>query len=233
MTEFINKNMRIGALMRFAQSPYLVERYLTRSSSQLQQDLFALATSNFKRNGFFVEFGATDGLELSNTYLLEKEFGWSGILAEPCRSWYPALKQNRGCCIEHKCVWVESNKELIFNETPGAQISTIDSFSDCDFHGSGRKTGKKYSVNTISLIDLLNKFNAPSVIDYLSIDTEGSEYEILRSFPFGKHIFKAITCEHNYSEARDNIHTLLTGNGYRRVLKDFTLFDDWYVFDAI
>ena len=51
------------------------------SKSQLKQDIFVLLETGFKRNGFFVEFGATNGIDLSNTYLLEKRFGWNGILA--------------------------------------------------------------------------------------------------------------------------------------------------------
>ena len=203
-----------------------------KARGQLCQDLFVLAHFGFKSNGFFVEFGATNGVDLSNTYLLEKEFGWSGILSEPCRVWYPALIQNRECYIDHKCVWTESGAELIFNETLGPQISTIDTYSYSDFHSAERVNGKKYAVKTISLVDLLDKFGAPSVIDYLSIDTEGSEFDILQAFPFDKYSFKMITCEHNYSISREKIHTLLSQNGYRRILQEFTQFDDWYILES-
>ena len=56
---------------------------IKNTKSQINQDIFVLYTLNWKRNGFFVEFGATDGMDLSNTYLLEKDFGWRGILSEP------------------------------------------------------------------------------------------------------------------------------------------------------
>jgi FkbM family methyltransferase len=232
MNNTIDINVLIGAFKKVAKNPSLVELYLSKSRGQLQQDLFALVMNNFKRNGFFVEFGATDGKALSNTYILEKEFAWSGILAEPCRVWYPALIQNRECYIEHKCVWTESGMELIFNETAGAQISTIDIYSDSDFHSAGRVDGKRYAVKTISLVDLLDKFSAPSEIDYLSIDTEGSEFDILQAFPFSKYTFKTITCEHNFSKSREKIHTLLSQHGYRRVLQEFSQFDDWYVLEG-
>ena len=57
------------------------------SKGQLKQDIMALIFNDFKRSGYFVEFGAAGGISLSNTYLLEKELGWTGILSEPCYRW--------------------------------------------------------------------------------------------------------------------------------------------------
>jgi hypothetical protein len=54
----------------------LILKWLEKSKSETRQDLFVLEQLNFKRGGFFVEFGATNGIDISNTYLLEKEFGW-------------------------------------------------------------------------------------------------------------------------------------------------------------
>jgi FkbM family methyltransferase len=200
------------------------------SCSQLHQDLFVLSQLNFKTNGYFVEFGATNGITLSNTYLLEKRYNWSGIIAEPATCWHGELFKNRQCNIDTNCVWMESNKTLLFRETNTAELSTISSFSDCDSHALERQTQpKQYEVNTISLNDLLAKYNAPRVIDYLSIDTEGSEYEILKNFDFSNYSFKIITCEHNHTPSRDLIYNLLTFHGYTRVLKEVSQFDDWYI----
>lgn len=68
-------------------------KYFRKSKSQIRQDLFVLAELNFKTNGFFVEFGATNGIDLSNSHLMEKEFGWKGILAEPAKCWHKDLKK--------------------------------------------------------------------------------------------------------------------------------------------
>jgi hypothetical protein len=67
------------------------------------------------------------------------------------------------------------------------------------------------------------------MIDYLSIDTEGSEYEILSHFDFEKYHFKIITCEHNFTPARERIFSLLTKNGYARKCENLSKIDDWYV----
>jgi FkbM family methyltransferase len=160
---------------------------------------------------------------------LEKEFGWSGILAEPGERWHRDLKNNRNCQIEPKCVWRDSQSVLTFNETPEGEYSTIDAHSSSDNHDRMRKKGKKYSVTTISLEDMLNRYNAPRRIDYLSVDTEGSEYEILSSFDFDRYEFTTITCEHNFSPQREEIFSLLTSKGYRRAFEGLSSFDDWYV----
>lgn len=200
-----------------------------KSKSQMKQDLFVLLELDFLKNGFFVEFGATNGFDLSNTYLLEKEFGWNGILAEPAKYWHENLKANRNCHIETNCVWNKSNQVLNFSEPSMKELSTISDFNFSDHHNKARKISNNYKVNTISLIDLLDKYNAPKTIDYLSIDTEGSEYEILANFNFERYKFNIITCEHNFTNIRKKIFKLLTKNGYKRKYKGLSHFDDWYV----
>jgi FkbM family methyltransferase len=208
-------------------------KYLNKSHSQLNQELFVLSQLNFKKGGYFVEFGATDGVELSNTYLLEMEFGWHGILAEPAIFWQKKLKENRKANIEFSCVWKNTGSILSFNEVSVPELSTLLDFSSSDSHDSSRKRGKRYEVNTISLLDLLQKYNAPKIIDYLSLDTEGSEYEILENFDFSEYEFRIITCEHNFTPMRDKINNLLTSKGYKRVLSAISEFDDWYIKESL
>ncbi|MFM8245210.1 MAG: FkbM family methyltransferase, partial [Candidatus Fonsibacter sp.] len=81
----------------------------------------------------------------------------------------------------------------------------------------------------ISLEDVLKKFNAPLYIDYLSVDTEGSEFEILKNFNFSMFTFKIITCEHNFTKNRQKIFNLLSQKGYVRKFKNLSQFDDWYI----
>lgn len=197
------------------------------SMSQHKQDLFVLAELNFKSNGFFVEFGATNGQELSNTHILEKHLNWNGILSEPAKGWHNQLKINRTCHIETRCVWSKSDEKLDFFEAKAGVLSTITKFRDAD---KRKRIGKKlYKVNTISLLDLLKKYDAPHEIDYLSIDTEGSELEILESFDFNSYNIKIITVEHNGTLQREKIFNLLTKNNYKRKYTEISKCDDWYV----
>jgi hypothetical protein len=82
------------------------------------------------------------------------------------------------------------------------------------------------------LVDLLDKYEAPEKIDYLSIDTEGSEYVILKAFFDNpkKYTIKTMTVEHNYIvQDREKIHALLVQNGYKRKFHEFSRCDDFYV----
>ena len=197
--------------------------------SQFGQDLFVLNELNFKKNGFFVEFGATNGINGSNTYLLENKFNWRGILAEPAKIFYDELNKNRKCFIETNLVWKNSKSRLLFHEDFAGGLSTIKKFIDHDTQI--RKKNKEYILETISLNDLLVKYNAPKIIDYLSIDTEGSEFNILNNFDFNKYKFRIITSEHNFTPNKNKIHKLLTKNGYVKKHSSLVSFvDDWYVY---
>jgi hypothetical protein len=92
-----------------------------------------------------------------------------------------------------------------------------------------RKKSASYEVETVTLGDLLLSHNAPKYIDFLSIDTEGSEFEILKTFDFSEYSFGLICVEHNFTKNRERISDLLTSNGYLQVLVEFSAFDDWYV----
>jgi FkbM family methyltransferase len=201
-----------------------------KSKSQLRQDLFVLCETDFKRDGYFVEFGAANGSDLSNTFLLEHHFCWKGILAEPSKYWHSQLYQNRpNSLIETKCIWNQSGVFLEFMETRDPELSTIQIFQQSDTPISKSQKVRSYSVETISLFDLLRKYDAPKHIDYLSLDTEGSEYDILESFNFDEFSFGIISVEHNYKPIREEIFKLLTQNGYLRKHENVSLFDDWYV----
>ena len=104
--------------------------------------------------------------------------------------------------------------------------------------------GKGHSsikVPSITLLNLLQKNNTPKVIDYLSIDTEGSEWEILKDFDFDQYIFSMITLEHNHGECtdwdykekvkRDKIRKLLISKGYR-LYKEVAV-EDWFVHKSL
>lgn len=196
--------------------------------SELLQDVYALYKSKFKNQGVFIEMGACDGVLSSNTYLLEKLFKWKGILVEPATYWHKQLKLNRNCSIETSCVYSESNKEINFRETCSKSLSSIEKFCFFDQHKIQRKEcANIYKVKTISLNDLFDKYHLKK-IDFLSIDTEGSEYEILKKFNFHKYQINIICCEHNYSANRNKIFKLLNSKGYKREFENLSQYDDWY-----
>ena len=203
------------------------------SRSQFKQDVFALMVNKFKEDGYFVEFGATNGFDISNTYILEKQFGWRGVLVEPAKMWQENLIKNRDCNIEFDCVWHTSGELLDFDMVKEGELSTLSIFSNSDEHAKARQEKITYVVNTISLIDLLKKYNAPKEIDYLSVDTEGSELDILSAFDFNEYRFNCITIEHNFTENREKLKFLLAQNGYKRVFKHLSKWDDWYIPESL
>ena len=204
--------------------------------SQLYQDVFAYFIIGNKFDKTFLEFGATDGLELSNSYMLESSFGWKGALSEPSPQWYNSLKENRkNTEIITKCIWTESGKTLDFFMSDIGVLSTLKNFIESDKNSmpgnttQRKKGGRIISVNTISLNDVIkNYFNniSPS---YISIDTEGSEYEILKSFNFNTYRPKVFTIEHNFTDLQTGINDLMKSNNYERIFNKLTAFDAWYV----
>lgn len=194
-------------------------------------DLIVAHVTNFKP-GYFVEFGAADGVRASNTYLLEKRLGWNGILAEPGKCFHTDLPKFRSCHIDHGCVAKTSNEKVFFLEEkePKQLYSHV--------HGYvGSKSFEyedRYILETISLNDLLDKYDAPSIIDYISVDTKGGELDILTGFDFQKRRVKVWSIDwYNRFLTMDTkkemifINQLMVNNGYKRVQYN-TSHEGWY-----
>ena len=204
--------------------------------SQLYQDAFAAFIIGEKFDKTFLEFGATNGIDLSNSYMLEKSLGWKGTLSEPSTQWHDDLKKNRPFSdIITDCIWSESGKELNFFISDVGVLSTLNAFKENDRlsmpgNTDARiKSGKNISVKTISLNDVIQKNFKGRTPSYISIDTEGSEYQILSTFDFSKFRPVFFTVEHNFTNQQEKIDDLMKTNNYIRVFKNITAFDAWYV----
>jgi len=167
---------------------------MEKSYSQLGQDIYILNLLNKKHNGYFIEIGVGDPEKFSNTYLLETEYGWTGILCEPNPNLYNIIKQKRTSPVETAPIWSNSGEFLDFGVCHDFQLSGFIEHFNEHRHRSFETTTK---MKTISVNDMLKKYNAPTEIDYISLDTEGSEYDILQSFDFEKYNVKIWTVEHN------------------------------------
>jgi len=185
------------------------------SQSEKFQDLFVDYIMK-KKSGFFIEFGCCDGLYLSNTFFLEKFRGWNGILIEPSKIYHSDLKKNRdNCKIDFRCVHSISNDYINF-------------FENKFQYNKKNTSNENYQVLTVSLNDIFIENKLISV-DFLSIDTDGSEYEILSNFNFNKFKVNIFIVEHNYSSSRSKILNLMKKNNYVNIFNDISAHDDWFV----
>ena len=219
-------------LLNFIESFDKIENF----QSQLYQDICAAFIVGDKFEKTFLEFGATDGLNLSNSYLLENSLDWKGVLSEPSPQWHDSLKMNRkNSTIITDCIWKETGKKLDFFMSDNGEYSTINDFIENEIKSipgntrARKKGGKLISVETISLNDVIKKYFNDSCPSYISIDTEGSEYEILKAFDLNKYRPKLFTVEHNFTENEIKIDEHLIINGYVRIFRKLTTFDAWYI----
>jgi len=201
--------------------------YLLYSKSEIDQELIAFLLVG--PNGYFVEFGACDGMLGSNSYFLEKTQGWKGVLSEPIPYWYNQIRESRSADAYPFAIAGFTQEKAEFVEPTSRGLSTLRGYENSDRHSSLRADGKIYVVETITLRELLRLANSPRHIDYLSVDTEGSELDILMNFPFHEFTFSFVSIEHNHSENRKALKEFMNSKGYREILPEFSGGEWWFV----
>lgn len=226
-----DKRIFLISLLVFILAFYLLRRrtegFTTKTSySQINQDTNVLKHFGNKKGGYFIEIGANDGIHYSNTYLLEKEFDWKGICIEPVPYLYNKLKQNRTCITIPSAVYDTDNETVTLVEANEKGLSGI--IDDIDKHKQVLKNNNgKFQAKTKTLTTILKENGSPKYIDYMSLDTEGSELKILQGINFNEYKFGYINVEHNYIEPRrSDMKNLLLDNGYKYAGEN--KFDDIY-----
>lgn len=169
------------------------------------QDIFVHELLGGKRNGVFVDIGANDGLSISNTANLEKEQGWTGVAVEPIPSVFKKLESNRSCKVINACITPKRGRQNFLELVGGA-----DMLSTLEVNNKGltarrlRKNAKRqgariveYEVECLTFSSVMEHCGIRE-IDFLSVDTEGGELEILQSIDFAKNPVKVISVENNF-----------------------------------
>lgn len=188
----------------------------TRWFSQLRQDFLISQLLRGKRGGYFVDLAANDAIRISNTFALEANFGWMGLAIEPNPVYWSGLAY-RNCAVIGAVVGNTTGAQLRFKfpkraaPTGGLVGNDFDNKVDLESKSSNNQEAQtRYSV---ALGDILDRFNAPSVIDYLSLDVEGAETFVLESFPFERYRFNLLTVE----RADTRLRELLARQGYKQL----------------
>jgi hypothetical protein len=207
-------------------------------TSQFGQDLFVLKVLGNLRGGFFLDSGAADGLNGSNTELFERALGWKGICVEPNEALFASLVRNR-CCYRVNCCLYDHDGYVEFVEQGGELGGILDEYhpaylqhTRATFGLPADTRGRPATVRkpALTVRSVLRECEAPAVIDYWSLDTEGSELKILKTFPFNEYSVRVITVEHNWFPVRGQILEFLESRGYRRIAE--LAVDDCYIQDG-
>lgn len=168
----------------------------------------------FGKSGYFVEAGAHDGVGDSQTLALEQA-GWQGLLVEPS-SWGASLSQNRRCSCSRMALGDGEVHEFIEVLGGGVELSGLADKFQSDGWNRRARSHSICMVRTQKLHDLLTAYSAPGTIEFLALDTEGSELSILQHHDFDKHTFLAVQVEHNRIETRCNdLRSFMESKGYK------------------
>ena len=190
---------------------------------QFGQDAWAAsARGGGGRDGFFVELGAQDGVRTSNTRALEERLGWRGVCVEADPLNFRVLRYQRPRCRTVRAAVGAKRGTKVSFESGGLQGAAFGGFGGATgfarYRGQSAPSGTKIEMETMTLTDVLRSARAPRQIDYLSLDVEGAEVDVLEGLDSNLYVVRAISVEHNFEETkRQRIFNLLSSRGYDRV----------------
>jgi len=161
--------------------------------------------------GFYIECGAHDGEYLSNSLFFEVRRNWTGLLIEPDTKTFPRLMlKNRNAFHINTCISGSLKAQLV-NFQSEQELSKVIGETNGP-NGIGKSAQKGAQVICLPLYSLLLAVGNP-IVDFFSLDVEGSEIEVLRSIPWERVKIRVILVEVNHVD-KSVVNTILTDAGY-------------------
>jgi len=177
------------------------------SHSQACQDLFVLNVLKNKRDGYFVEIGSNDPVLINNTYILEKEYNWKGIMVEYDGKFLESYKNIR--------------KNSVYEINDATKINYLDIFKKYNTPLSIDYLQIDLEVENESTIKTLQNMNE-QVFDKYKFATVTFEHDIYRG---------------DFFNTRQLSRKIFNDNGYFLVYGDVkngnNSFEDWYVYPSL
>lgn len=191
---------KFAAMYRGTPRPPELDVEKTQTASEVGQDMTITEIFGFKRNGTFVDLAANHAISISNTMVLEQKYNWTGLCIEP-NPIYAQSYIHRSCQFVQAVVGPQTGLQVDFNlDGVVGGIAGFDS----------KNANHAQSHYTVSVVKILQDFDMPKTIDYLSLDIEGAEGWVFGTFPWKEIIFRTITVERPNVELKKS----LQDNGY-------------------
>lgn len=191
--------------------------------SQVGQDRFLFENFFYgRRGGTFVDIGAYDGEKYSNTLFFERFMDWSGLCVEPMPSVFTKLAASRKAICKQVCVGDFEGLAEFTEAVAGVDEKMLSGLTrnfdprHLDRLKAAATESVIYEVPVRRLSSLLAE-SALLNVDYCSIDTEGSEINIISDLDFDRFSISLLTIENNYND--DRIPRLMAAKGYDFVVK--------------
>jgi len=175
-----------------------------------------------KKNGFFIECGAADGVTYSNSYLLEKKFGWKGLLIEPIGEQFNLLKKYRKKMICENFMLASSEysgKKIQMYKAGPLSLACEDEIDGATLSTQSRKEKLKNlyllegreEVQAITLSEILDRHNITEV-DVLFLDVEGTELSVLEGWDHKRHHINHLIVE---TSSIESLKKYLSTKGFK------------------
>jgi len=158
-------------------------------------------------NGFFIDLAANDALDLTNTLALERK-GWTGLCVEPNPVYWYGLSHRKCTVVGALVAGTKSEQVKVkFRGVFGGIVGKLDNKLA---NRKNEPQAPEVTRYTAPITEVLKKFQVPTTIDYLSLDVEGSEFEIMKDFPFETYTIRVLTVE----RPNKKLKALLQEKGY-------------------
>lgn len=220
--KYVAKALNINVKKSLSNNKIFLEEHLkfTYGDQKGQVEFLVNNVLNYEKNGlmkdgFFIDLACADGVTINNTYFLERCLGWNGLLFEPNPIYKSKILKFRKAKLITDCVSDRAGQKVSFRIDNGMLGGIISEETDNNerLRGDELKKAEVIEINSTTLLDELDKINAPKLIDFLSLDIEGAEWIALRSFSFDRYKFRCMAIE----RPNEKLDLMLEKNNYRQI----------------